>query len=51
MATDDHNDKADWTRMILRWALGAFLLLAGSGHLTWARRKCPGGFLWMRTSL
>lgn len=39
MTTGEHNRKADLSRMILRLALGGFLLIAGLGHLTWARRE------------
>lgn len=34
---EDKNSGSRWVQTFLRWLLGAFLLLAGTGHLTWAR--------------
>ena len=40
-AADVENKKGEtsWVQTVLRWLLGGFLLLAGMGHLLWARTE------------
>ena len=39
---DFENGGTSWLKTILRWLLGAALLLAGIGHLTWLRVEFQG---------
>ena len=36
---DNKNGGTSWVLVFFRWLLGALLLLAGIGHLTWARNE------------
>ena len=37
--TENSNGGTSWVQSFFRWLLGAVLLLAGIGHLTWARTE------------
>ena len=36
---ENKNGESSWVQIFFLWLLGAFLLLAGIGHLTWARAE------------